>query len=83
MFKYTPRADIIRQFRSIENNSRRPRADYYALALKIVHDPVDLFACGDFWYNYLNTAYYAIDAVQAVPVGGVLVPVDQFEETVV
>lgn len=83
MYLYTADPEVLRKYDEICANSRRPWDAVYYLALSICGTPSAFFGTGDFWRHYRACAYYSRERVKAVPINGILIPVDWFAEQAV
>ena len=83
MFKYTAHPDVLRKYASIEKNSKRPWDDHFFLATSITKTAEAYFACGNFWRNYKNCQFFSKTRVKQVPLNGVLISAEWFNETMV
>lgn len=81
MFKYTAHPEILRKYTSIGKNASRPWDDHYHFAVSILGNPSAFFACGDFWRHYKAMEFYSQERRKEVPLNGVLIPVQFFQET--
>ena len=82
MIKYTAHPEVIRKYKSIRKNSKKPWDDQFIYAVEICGSNQAYFACGDFWKHYKGMAFYSTEPRREVPVNGVLIPVDYFTKTV-
>jgi len=81
MFKYTAHPEVIRKYKSIRQNSKKPWDDQFFFAVEICGSSKAYFACGDFWKHYKTMEFYSVEKRTEVPVNGVLIPVHYFTET--
>lgn len=81
MYKYTAKPEVLKTYASITESARRPWDDHFYLALSIVGSSDAYFACGDFWRHYQACQFYSKERVRQVPINGVLISVDWFQET--
>ena len=83
MIKYTAHPEVIRKYESIRQNSKKPWDDEFQYATEICGSSKAYFACGDFWKHYFALDFFATVKRKEVPVNGVLISVDFFQETMV
>ena len=83
MIKYSAHPDVIRKYESIQHNAKRPCNDVFQYAVEICGSNQAYFACGDFWKHYTTMEFFSADKRKEVPVNGVLISVDYFQETIV
>lgn len=81
MFKYTASPEVLRKFKSIRKNSKKPWNDEFHFAVYIIGSSDAYFRSGGFWKNYLPLVFYSPTRRKTVPVNGILINVEWFVET--
>jgi len=81
MFKYTAHPDVLHKYSSIKKNSKRYWDDHFFYAVHITGSSSSYFACGDFWRHYKAVSFYSKKRLKAVPINGVLIDAQWFQET--
>lgn len=81
MFKYVASKEVLKKYDSILKNSKHPYDAHYFLAISIVGTSAAYFQCGNFWKNYKSIVVYSPKKLTKVPLNGILISTEWFEET--
>lgn len=84
MFKYTANKEVADQYTKLSQKWCPEANDtLWNLSIRIAGTADAVFACGDFWREYTGTEFYSKTRLDRIPVNGVLLEAEWFEETVV